>query len=178
MRCVNHAVRRLRRHPLLSAGLFFATALAILSKLYADRQIVLNTSASISPGLYVRSAAVPAVGRLVDFRIPLAARGYVEGRTGYDGRNWYIIKPIVAGPGDLVDTTGEWLVINGREVARMPPAADAAGIPLPVWRSTRTLEADEFFVFSGRIPNSFDSRCYGPIRRGQIDAVRVRLVTW
>jgi type IV secretory pathway protease TraF len=52
------------------------------------------------------------------------------------------------------------------------------GRSLPLWRDNRVLGPDEFFVFSDRIPNSFDSRCYGPIRRQQIDAVRKPWITW
>ena len=178
MRRVTRTVRRLRAHPFLTASLLLVAALALLSKFYANRQVVLNTSASVAPGIYARSAAAPAVGCLIDFRMPLVARAYVRNRTGHDGRDWYIIKPIVAGPGDFVDATGEWLVINGRRVAPMPPAADEAGRPLPAWRDRRALGADEFFVFSDRIPNSFDSRCYGPIHRCQIASVRRPLVTW
>jgi conjugative transfer signal peptidase TraF len=153
-------------------------ALAVLAELSARRVLVINTSPSVAPGLYVRSPDKPAIGKLVDFCIPPAARDYVRGRTGNSGENWYILKPVVAGPRDRVDTTGEWLVINGRRIAPMPPRTDGNGRPLPVWRESRPLAADEFFVFSDRIPNSFDSRCYGPIRRRQIEAVRRALITW
>jgi conjugative transfer signal peptidase TraF len=150
----------------------------IAASLFANRQIVVNTSPSVMPGLYFKSSATPAVGCIIDFRIPESARAYVKARTGHRGQDWYILKPIVAGPGDRVDTTGTALFINGREIAPMPPERDAAGRPLPVWRAARFLETDEFFVFSDRIPNSFDSRCYGPICRPQIAAVRRPLVTW
>ena len=39
---------------------------------------------------------------------------------------------------------------------------------LPVWRGCRALRRGEFFVFSNRIPNSFDSRYYGPVTQAQI----------
>ena len=169
---------RLRRHPLLAGSLIVLAVLAILSQLYADRQIVVNTSLSVPPGLYVRSAIEPRVGALVEFRIPPAARGYVRARTGYDGEDWYILKPVAAGPGDRVCTAGDQLTINGRWTAPMPPSQDNAGRSLPVWRADRTLQDDEFFVFSGRIPNSFDSRCYGPVCRWQVEAVRRPLMTW
>jgi conjugative transfer signal peptidase TraF len=146
--------------------------------LFANRQIVINTSPSVQPGLYLRSSSELAVGQIVDFRIPSAARNYIESRTGQNGEDWFILKPIVAGPGDRVDTTGEWLLINGRQIASMPPTNDTRGLPLPVWRQSRVLGADEFFVFSDRIPNSFDSRCYGPIRRQHIETVRRALITW
>jgi conjugative transfer signal peptidase TraF len=144
----------------------------------ANRQIVINTSPSVQPGLYVRSTEPPHVGAIVDFRIPPVARQYVFARTGNSGADWYILKPIVAGPGDRVDTMGEYLVINRRQIAPMPSRTDDGGRPLPVWREDRVLATDEFFVFSNRIPNSFDSRCYGPIRREQIESVRRPLLTW
>jgi conjugative transfer signal peptidase TraF len=159
----------------LAAVLLLITILPFLGD---HRILVINTSPSVAPGLYLRSSEEPAVGKLVDFCIPPAARPYVHGRSGNSGENWYILKPIAAGPGDLVDTTGAWLAINGHPVAPMPPAQDSAGRVLPVWRDRRVLGSDEFFVFSNRIPNSFDSRCYGPIEYGQIESVRHPLLTW
>jgi len=158
-------------------SLAVAAAMAMAST-WANRQIVINTSLSVPQGLYVRSSEPPHVGAIVDFRIPLAAREYVRARTGDSGENWYILKPIAAGPGDRVDTTGDWLVINDRRIAPMPPSDDGAAHRLPIWRGCITLGLEEFFVFSGRIPNSFDSRCYGPILRTQIAAVRKPLIVW
>jgi len=151
---------------------------AIFPAVVGQRVIVINMSPSVAPGLYVRSAGPPAVGRIVDFRIPVLARPYVRRRTGCDGDDWYILKPIAAGPGDRVDTSGSSLFINGHEIAPMPPVHDSAGRCLPLWREDRVLGPDEFFVFSARIPNSFDSRCYGPIPRADIASVRSPLITW
>lgn len=171
-------MRKLKRHPVLLAGMVLVLTLTVLSQLFANRQIVINTSPSVQPGLYVRSYAEPGVGSIIDFRIPYPARHYVEARTGQNAEDWYVLKPIVAGPGDRVDTTGSSFVINGRQVAPMPPDVDDAGRPLPVWRENRLLGSDEFFVFSARIPNSFDSRCYGPIKRKEIASLRRPLMTW
>jgi conjugative transfer signal peptidase TraF len=151
---------------------------AVLPTVVGQRVIVINTSPSVAPGLYVRCTTEPAVGQIVDFRIPARARYYIAARTGQTGDDWYILKPIAAGPGDRVDTTGTALMINGRAVALMPPESDGAGRPLPMWRENRVLGPDEFFVFSDRIPTSFDSRCYGPIRKGDIAAVRNALIVW
>jgi conjugative transfer signal peptidase TraF len=178
LHCLRHVKRRFRHHPVLTIGLGATLLVGIASSLFADRQLVVNTSSSVAPGLYMRSSASPAVGCIIDFRIPELARGYVQARTGHCGADWYILKPVAAGPGDLVDTSGAALFINGREIAPMPPERDAAGRTLPVWRGACVLGPDEFFAFSDRIPNSFDSRCYGPIRRAQIAAVRKPLVTW
>ena len=167
-----------RSHPLLTTGAGFTGLLAVFSMLFANRQIVINTSPSVAPGLYIRSANAPAVGQLIEFRIPPMARAYVQARAGRIDRDWYILKPIAAGPGDVVDTWSDWLVINGRRISRMPPVYDSAGHRLPIWRSHCVLRSDEFFVFSARIPNSFDSRCYGPISREQVVAVRKPIITW
>ncbi len=167
-----------RRHRILLRLGALLAVLITLPKLTGNRILVINTSPSVALGLYMRSSAEPAIGQIVDFRIPPAARPYVQARTGYDGKDWYILKPIVAGPGDRLDTTGAWLTINGHRVAPMPPATDSVGRPLPIWRACRALRPDEFFVFSNRIANSFDSRCYGPIDCHQIDSVRIALFTW
>jgi conjugative transfer signal peptidase TraF len=167
-----------RRHPILSAGLALTTIIAVASTFFADRQVVINTSPSVEPGIYLRSSAAPTVGAIVDFEIPAAAQPYIRARSGYSGESWYILKPIVAGPEDQVDTLGDWLVVNGKRIAPMPPRQDSAGRPLPFWHASRRLADDEFFVFSARIPNSFDSRCYGPIQRREIMSVRWPLITW
>lgn len=178
MRRLSEIVRRVRRHRLLASALLLTLGLGVASWCFADRQLVINTSPSVPPGLYVRSGEPPRVGVLIDFRLPDAAHRYVRSRTGEEASNWYILKSIAAGPGDRVDTTGSSLFINGRAMAPMPPAFDGAGRALPSWRENRVLGPDEFFVFSARIPNSFDSRCYGPITRREIASVRRPLVTW
>lgn len=178
MRCLSVVIQRIRHHRLLALALFLTLGLGVASGCFADRQIVINTSPSVPPGLYVRSGEPPRVGALIDFQVPDAARRYVRLRTGENGTNWYILKPIVAGPGDHVDTTGDGLVVNGHWLAPMVPPRDSQGRELLRWREARTLGPDEFFVFSDRIPNSFDSRCYGPITRQWISDVRKPLVTW
>lgn len=167
----------IRRHRLLVLSLVALAILMGLSVTFADRQIVINVSDSMPHGFYVKTNAVPTVGATVDLVIPASAREYIQARTGHAGNDWYLLKTIAAGPGDTVDATGDTLMINGK--ARGPIAAyDGAGRTLPAWRECRRLGADEFFVFSDRVPNSFDSRYFGPVTRDQIAAVRRPLVTW
>ena len=174
----DNPVRRVRARRFIRLALGLMGAWAILPTVVGPRVVVINTSPSVAPGLYLRSTTEPTVGQIIDFRIPSRAEHYVQNRTGQDGQDWYILKPIAAGPGDQVNTTGLLLIINGRAIAPMPPNTDSAGRPLPVWRENRVLGPDEFFVFSARIPNSFDSRCYGPITRNEIASVRRPLLTW
>lgn len=169
-----------RRHPVLAVVTVVAGAAVALSWAFADRQFIVDTSPSVTPGLYVRTGAAPTVGALVEFRLPADAQPYVRSRVA-DGQpvaDWYLLKPVVAGPGDRVDTTGDWLVVNDRPVGQMPPPRDAAGRPLPRWRADRRLGPGEFFAYSDRVPNSFDSRCFGPVRAADVTAVRRLAWAW
>ena len=87
------------------------------------------------------------------------------------------IKPVVASGGDLVDATGDVLLVNGEPLGPIQNY-DSEGVELPRWRESRTLDEDEFFVYSGRVAQSFDSRYFGPINRRAILAVRRPLFTW
>jgi conjugative transfer signal peptidase TraF len=173
-----HSAAWQRSKRVLCFPLFPLVVLGVVSICLANRQIVINTSPSVRPGLYIRSNAVPAIGQLVEFRIPVSVRSYIQSRSGHDGQDWYILKPVVAGPGDRVDTTGGVLRINGKIVSPMPPIRDGFGNALPCWTQSRVLGRDEYFVFSDRISNSFDSRCYGPVTRREIESVRRPLITW
>lgn len=153
----------------LSARLVLAALipapLALGAALLDGPLVLINTSPSEPPGLYRRSAGPPKVGALVAFRPPPAALGYL--RQALPGRaRGSLLKRVAAGPGAMACAAAE-LSIDGR---RLGPIArrDRAGRALPRWRGCRRLAADEVMVFSDRIPNSFDSRYFGPVRRGEI----------
>lgn len=165
-----------RAHPAIAILAVFIMTACILGTA-CNRTVVVNTSPSVQPGIYIRSWETPAIGSLIDFAIPAPLQSYVQRRTGNRGDKWFIIKPVAAGPGDEVDTTHDFLTINGRVIAPIP-THDADGHELPLWREHRTLRSDEYFVYSSRIPNSLDSRYYGPICRRDIDAVRRCIFAW
>jgi len=59
------------------------------------------------------------------------------------------------------------LAING--VWRAKTAAfDRDGRALPVWNACRRLHDQEFFMLSNHVPNSFDSRYFGPVQSADI----------
>ena len=58
----------------------------------------------------------------------------------------------------------------GRSVLRSPTDTPSTVI-LPRWNGCRRLHNGEVFVFSDRIPNSFDSRYFGPVNRAEIVGV-------
>jgi conjugative transfer signal peptidase TraF len=125
-------------------------------------RVLINTTPSEPPGLYVRSPMTPGPGRIVAFTAPPAAFPYADRRLAYLHRV-PLLKAVAAGPGDLVCTLNGQLEIDGKP--RAPIAqVDRQGIALPHWSACRRLRADELFVFSDRVLNSFDSRYFGPVQ--------------
>lgn len=165
-------MRKLIRIALL--GLIPAPLAA--AQAFAPAPLVLfNTSPSEPIGLYVRTGDKAAVGRVVAFRPPAAAYPYVANAMPERART-SILKTIRAGAGDLVCADHQQLRVNGQVWARIA-AVDRLGRCLPRWGQCRRLTDGEMFVFSTRIPNSFDSRYYGPVRRAEILGVYKPLLT-
>ena len=143
--------------------------LAVASALSARPAILINTSPSEPVGLYAATARPPARGERIAFRIPAPGRIYAA-RAMPERLRSSILKTVLAGEGDWVCTTSGRLVVNGRDVAPISQQ-DRGGGGLPRWRECRSLRAGEYFVFSSRIPNSFDSRYYGPVSSGDVIGV-------
>ena len=128
--------------------------------------LLLNRTPSEPLGLYLRTSETVRPGVMVAFRTPDPAFPYADRHMAYLHRR-PLLKRVAAGPGDRVCTRGDTLVING--LTRAPIQRwDREGRALPRWSGCRPLRADEVFVFSARVPNSFDSRYYGPVNRGAI----------
>jgi conjugative transfer signal peptidase TraF len=156
----------IRRHRWSMIGLLVLSLIVAFSIPFA-RIIAINPTESLPRGLYIKSSAPIAVGSIVEFKTPGAVRANLTGH--YD----YLIKPIVAGPGDRVDTTTGIVIINGTPVPNSTLlATDSQGRAVQKWLDNRVLGDGEFFVLSNRIPNSVDSRYFGPINRTQIQSVR------
>ncbi len=157
-----------RRARIVLIGLI-PLPIALAQAMLSAPAVLVNTSSSEPTGLYVRLGLAPAVGRLIAFRPPPGAWPYV-GQAMPERARSSILKTIRAGEGDHVCTAGHQLAING---VRLEPIArvDRRGRVLPQWGGCRRLAHDEFFVFSARIPNSFDSRYYGPVRRSDVIGV-------
>jgi type IV secretory pathway protease TraF len=97
-----------------------AVGIMALGAVLAVRQVGLlatwNHTPSLPEGLYVRAIATePAVGQIVAFPAPAAARDYARQRGGR-GDATLFLKPLAAGPGDRVCVT-DHLTINGRQIA-------------------------------------------------------------
>ncbi|HYN37670.1 MAG TPA: S26 family signal peptidase [Rhodospirillales bacterium] len=147
-------------------GLAAVGLIAGWSLLSAPDQIIYNHSPSLPAGFYVRTADPPSRGRLIRFATPETAAAYARER-GDDIASVTFLKPVGATAGDQVCRQGETLSVNGTGVASARER-DGAGRLLPAWSGCRTLRPGEFLALATRVPNSFDSRYYGPVPRGRI----------
>lgn len=125
--------------------------------------LLLNGSPSEPPGLYLRAQGPARTGAIIAFRAPAAAFPYADRHMPYLHQR-PLLKAVAAVAGDMVCTHGETLAINGITRATIQ-TRDREGRALPHWSGCRSLRADELFVFSARVPNSFDSRYYGPVNQ-------------
>lgn len=165
------AVNRL---PWLAGSVAAAVAGAALTTI--SPPVLVNTTPSEPLGLYARTDQAPQPGRLVAFSAPAAAFPYADRRLSYLHRV-PLLKVIAAGPGDQVCATSRELTINGRPRGVIFER-DGEGRALPRWRGCRALGPGEFFALADRVPNSFDSRYFGPISAGSVIGVFRPLWLW
>lgn len=170
-------LRRLRRQrfQVIALAMTPLLILAAFAPLVKAPLLMWNRTPSEPIGLYARSLASPAPGRLVAFLAPPAAFPYAERRLGHL-HSVPILKEVAAAAGDVVCTSDGSLRINGQWRATIQ-TRDSEGAALPRWTDCRPLKRGEIFVFSGRIPNSFDSRYFGPIDLTTVEGVFTPLVT-
>jgi conjugative transfer signal peptidase TraF len=136
-------------------------------------------------GVYWTVAKHPEKGDLVLFEpsvTPIFNLALVRGYIGPGGFRPYecMLKRLVATGGDTVTIDAGGVTVNGRQLVNSAPCqVDLAGRPMPVCRLRRVrLSRDEVLVMSDYSPISFDSRYFGPIAWGQIQAVVRPVWTW
>jgi conjugative transfer signal peptidase TraF len=84
-----------------------------------------------------------------------------------------VLKPVVAVAGDVVQIGPEAVTVNGQRLASSSTAAsDSLGRELPhvAW-GRHVVGADELWLVSVRVRNSWDSRYLGPISTSQVWSV-------
>lgn len=137
-----------------------------------------NFSSSAPRGLYRTVAGYSTRGSWVVACVdPQAAalaraRGYL-GPGPCAGGVQPVLKPVVAVAGDVVEIEPEAVTINGQ---RLPSSSTAPGDSLGrelrhvAW-GRYVVGADELWLVSTRVPNSWDSRYLGPISTAQVWSV-------
>jgi conjugative transfer signal peptidase TraF len=146
-----------------------ATTLVFLSALPHTPIFVWNGTASAPVGLYLTVPATDAKrGDLVLATPPIAAQRLAVSR-GYLGAHVPLIKYVAALQGDVICAKRLDVTIDGvKAVSRL--AVDSKGRPLDAWTGCRTLGSTEVFLLNPAIPQSFDSRYFGPVSRQSIIA--------
>lgn len=137
--------------------------------------IVFNDTHSAPFGLYIEISAsrdatrreAPYVFFCPDVRWPS-----MRGQPNYRSPMWTcpdgfspLIKPVVAWPGDTVETSPAGLSVNGVFLANTVPLEhDSKGRLIhPFPYGTYRVSAGELWTVSSFSPRSFDSRYFGPI---------------
>jgi conjugative transfer signal peptidase TraF len=154
-------------------ALVAAAACAVIFGLCASFGLRINTSPSLALGLYIITTDNSA--SLVEFCLagPL---GTVSLRRGYRDRGVCddggapLLKPLIAGPGDVVQLSPRGICVNGVLLANTAPLSkDTKGRPLKTWPFGRYRVAPgTVWVASSYQPRSFDSRYFGPISTATI----------
>ena len=157
------------RHSAVGLTLAAAAVFAALASNPLHPLVLLNTTPSEPPGIYAAMPTPIRVGAIVAFKTPAAAFPYADRKLGYLHRT-PMLKAVAAGPGDRVCAATGRLLINGQDRAPIV-SQDGEGRALPRWTGCRRLGPDELFVFSARVPNSFDSRYFGPVARDAVVGV-------
>jgi conjugative transfer signal peptidase TraF len=137
----------------------------------------INTSPSLPLGLYI--ITTDDSSSLVEFCLagPFATvslrRGYRDRGVCDDG-GAPLLKPLIAGPGGVVQLSPRGICVNGVLLANTAPLSkDTEGRPLKAWPFGRYRVAPgTVWVASSYQPRSFDSRYFGPISTA---AIRHRL---
>ena len=129
--------------------------------------LVWNATASAPVGLYeLRQTDSIARGDLVLVEAPEDARK-LAAKRGYLPAGVPLVKRIAALADDTVCSFGNRIIINGNPVATRL-SADTQGRPLPSWHGCYRLKRDQAFLLMAYVPDSFDGRYFGPVRRAAI----------
>lgn len=144
------------------------------SSQFTPRPVLVNESASLPRGLYVRApGAMAERGAIVAVRPPPAAQTYLSllGAPA-DAK---LLKRVAAVGGDRVCAGPDQVSTPRRRVAVI--RQDRRGRPLPAWRDCRRLGSRELFLL-GDTATSFDSRYFGPVGENQVEGIYRAALTW
>lgn len=80
-----------------------------------------------------------------------------------------LMKEVIGIPGDTYQFTEQGLILNGILIPNTKPIKeDISHRPMPLNKAKGFLENDEYILMGLEIPNSYDARYYGVIRKENI----------
>lgn len=141
---------------------FAAMATIVTAFIHPAPRLIWNASASVPIGLYaLHSTRTPKVGELVAVAPPRRFAGFLAERH-YLPLGVPLLKHVAATAGQRVCRTGSRITIDGKGLgdARV---RDRRGRVLPIWQGCRVLATGDIFLMNPGVPDSFDSRYFGPL---------------
>jgi conjugative transfer signal peptidase TraF len=150
------------RQKILCAMLFGMSMIAFSSAAHPMPRLLWNASASVPIGLYaVHPAGRLTAGELLVVRPPAALAQFMAARR-YLALGVPLIKHVAALPGQIVCRSGRKITVDCIAEAEALDR-DARGRKLPVWQACRKIQSGEVFLMNAGVPDSFDSRYFGPV---------------
>jgi len=155
--------------------------LAVLPGVFSLAHLRLNRSGSLPLGLYREDRSLPITyGTHVSACLPgvlarfARSRGYLPSGEGCPEGVAPVLKRVVALPGDRVWVSEAGLVVEGVPIARTARwAEDSLGRPIPrLPAGLYRVASGEVWVVGTALPNSWDSRYYGPLPVASLRAAR------
>jgi len=153
-----------RRYVMTTAIAASVFAAAFVAIAIADPlpRVIWNASASAPIGLYrIHPESDPSIGALVAVVPPERLSHWLSAR-GYLPEGVPVLKHVAAKAGQRICRVGAVISVDARPVASAR-VRDSQGRPLPVWRGCRTLRPGELLLLNPSVPDSLDSRYFGPL---------------
>ncbi len=155
----------------VSAAVFLIVGIAHAEGLW------INTTDSMPIGLWLETPAHAArIGDVVLVCLPDTptvrigqSRGYIAPGPCPSGQET-VLKPVAAGPGDIIDVSTQGVTVNGKELRNSGQLGhDSQGRPLPAFPAGHyPVAPGELWLVSAHNPRSFDSRYFGPIQAASV----------
>jgi conjugative transfer signal peptidase TraF len=155
----------------IAAGAFTGISLADPAP-----RLLWNASASAPIGLYaLRPTHSPPRGVLVAVRPPPPLAAWLAERH-YLPKGVPLLKHVVAIAGQRACRTGARVSVDGLFLGAAR-TRDSRGRPLPVWQGCRTIRAGELMLMNPAVPDSLDSRYFGPLPASAVLGRAVPILT-
>lgn len=135
---------------------------AALACISVTPRLIWNASASVPVGLYaLHPDAHVEAGDLVAVRPPGSLGRFLAERH-YLPLDVPLMKRVAALPGQEVCRRNLAITVDGMPFGEALDR-DRRGRPLPVWQGCRRLGTGEMFLMNAAVPDSLDSRYFGPL---------------
>ena len=157
---------------ILAVALLISILLVTVIALKPLPRLIWNASKSVPIGFYWIEKRSPHVGEIAVVKLEDWPQLYAAER-GYLPENVWLLKPVMALFPSIVCRFGNYVLINGKLVAKAKNI-DRQHRILPGWKGCLALKSDEVFLIA-RPRDSFDSRYFGVINLTQVAGVAHRV---